>query len=155
MRSGLGQGLTLMAIALPRRSRWPVTVAGIDTSNERRRRESLSLTVGTIALTLVALSTLVIFRVQSLPIAGVGSIGNYGATASAFIAILAFAVGRSIMPRPSGTGRVLNVLDVAVLAFAHGVIVAFGILLTLCCRAGFPGCRWLSSCSGGCSSSSW
>jgi len=110
-----------MAIALPRRSRWTTTVAGIDTSSERGR-ESLSLAVGTIALILVALSTLVIFRVQSLPIAGVGSIGNYGATASALVAIVAFAVGRSIMPRPVGTGRVLNVLDVAMLAFAHGVI---------------------------------
>jgi hypothetical membrane protein len=110
-----------MTTFLRRRARWTAALSGFDTSSERGR-ESLSLAVGAVALTLAALGTLVIFRVQSLPIAGEDSIGNFGATASALIAMVAYGAGRSILPRPAGTGRALNVLDVAVLAFAHGVI---------------------------------
>jgi len=92
-----------------------------DTSSERAR-ESLSLSVGVIALMVVSLFTLVIFRLRSLPIAEEGSIGKHGAMASAFVAILAFAAGRWFMPRPRGARHMLNVLDAASLAAAHSAI---------------------------------
>lgn len=110
-----------MVIDVPMRSRWAAFVDGIDFSSERAR-ESLSLGAGVIALAVVSLVTLVVFRLQSLPIAGEASIGQHGAIASAFVAIVAFAAGRWIMPRERGARRVLNVLDVVALAVAHSVI---------------------------------
>lgn len=95
--------------------------SGIDTSSEQGR-ESLALGVGAIAFTVVGLLTLVVFRLQPLPITGSGSIGHYGAVSSALVAAAAFVAGRCVMPLPPGSRRSLNVLDVAALAFAHAVI---------------------------------
>lgn len=106
---------------VPGRSRRSPTAARIDASSERGR-EAVALVLSAIALVVVALVTLVVFRLQPLPITGAGSIGGYSAIASAFVAAVVFAAGRCVVPLPDGTRRVLNALDVASLASAHAVI---------------------------------
>jgi hypothetical membrane protein len=100
---------------------WSAAVARIDVSSERGR-ETLALGLSVIALVVVALITLVVFRLHPLPITGKDSIGGYSAIASAFVAVVAFAVGRYVVPLPDSTRRFVNALDVAALASAHAVI---------------------------------
>ncbi|MDJ0336656.1 hypothetical protein [Cryobacterium sp. PH31-O1] len=112
---------TVMATPPAPQFRWASIVMDLDASSERVR-ESLALGVGAIALAVAALITLILFRLQPLPITGNGSIGQYGAAISGFVAIAAFIGGRWVMPLPAGTCRALNVADVLALAFAHAVI---------------------------------
>ncbi|QPE04439.1 DUF998 domain-containing protein [Microbacterium schleiferi] len=91
---------------------------------EERTLESLGLGVGTVAFVVIVLVALAVFRFEGAPISGPGSLGEFSAIASAVAGILAFAVGRYVMHRREGgpTPRVLDYLDVAALAFAHGII---------------------------------
>jgi hypothetical membrane protein len=93
--------------------------------DQERTLESLSLGVGAVAFALVALVALVAFRFESAPISGPGSVGQFSAIASAVAGILAFIAGRYVLyQRQSGARRlgVLDYLDAAALAFAHGII---------------------------------
>jgi hypothetical membrane protein len=95
-----------------------------DVSSERTL-ESLGLSVGAVAFILTALIALPVFGYQDAPIAGPGSTGSYAALASAVAAILAFLAGRYVLRDRSGRGArivVLDVIDVAFLALAHGII---------------------------------
>jgi hypothetical membrane protein len=74
---------------------------------------------------LAALVALPVFAFQAAPIAGPGSAGQYASIAGAVAAVLAFLAGRYVVRDRSGRGvrvGVLDVVDVAALAFAHGVI---------------------------------
>ena len=108
----------------PRRdSRLRAAALDIDASSERGL-ESLSLGVGAVAFVLVALVALIVFRFEPAPISGPGSVGQFAAIASAVVAILVFLAGRYVM-RDRAAGRrvgLLDVIDVAALSFAHGVI---------------------------------
>jgi hypothetical membrane protein len=104
-----------------RRSQRPAIADRLDTSSERGRA-TLALGLSATALVVVGLITLIVFRLRPLPITGQGSIGGYSAIAAASVALVAFAVGRYVVPVPDRTSRVLNVLDVAALASAHAVI---------------------------------
>lgn len=105
-----------------------------------RRRETLALGVGVIALVASALVVLLIFRLRPLPITGEESIGLYSAIASAIVAAMAFIAGRWVVHAPGGTHPVLNVLDIAALAFAHGVIsLVTWSLLSGVVESGLPG----------------
>ena len=87
-----------------------------------RSLESGALVVGAIAFALTAIVALVVFQLQPAPIAGRGSLGQFAAIAGAVVAVLAFILGRYVV-RPSGRRlRVLDIVDIAALAFAHGVI---------------------------------
>lgn len=100
----------------------PRTALDIDVSSERGL-ESLSLAVGAVSFVLVALAALVVFSFDPAPISGPGSVGQYAAIASAVMAILAFVAGRIVRDRVAGRSvRPLDVVDIAALAFAHGVI---------------------------------
>lgn len=61
-----------------RRGRRLRAAAEIEASSERGV-ESLALSVGTIAFVLTALVALLVFRLQSAPISGPGSVGQYAA----------------------------------------------------------------------------
>lgn len=95
--------------------------ASIDPSSERGV-ESLALGVGTVAFAVVALVALAVFRLQSAPIAGTGSAGQFAAIAAAVAAIVAFVAGRYVVHVPGVRVGVLDVIDVAALSFAHGII---------------------------------
>lgn len=89
-----------------------------------RTLESLGLGVGTVAFLVVVLIALAVFRFESAPISGPGSLGQFSAIASAAAGILAFIAGRYIVHRNEAGQRltVLDYLDIAALAFAHGII---------------------------------
>ncbi|MDR7183986.1 putative membrane protein [Microbacterium trichothecenolyticum] len=106
----------------PRRS------GGVFDASSERSLESLALGVGTISFVLVALVSLIVFQFQAAPISGPGSVGQFAAIASGVVAFLAVIAGRFVVHRhESGQRlRVLDYVDVAALAFAHGVIALLG-----------------------------
>lgn len=87
-----------------------------------RSLESLALGIGALGFIVTAVVTLLVFQLREAPIAGPGSIGQFAAIASAATAILAFVAGRYITDAGRGRLTVLDVIDVAALAFAHAVI---------------------------------
>ncbi len=99
--------------------------AAIDASSERSL-ETLALAAGALAFVLSAAVALVVFRFGPAPIAGPGSIGQYAAISGAVVAILAFAGGRYVVHTPGARVTVLDIVDIAALAFAHAVIALFG-----------------------------
>lgn len=103
--------------------------ARLGDSSTERGLESLALGVGTIAFVVAALVALAVFRLQPAPIAGPGSIGQYAAVASGVAALLAVIAGRFVLRQGGRQGaplRFLDYVDVAALAFAHGVIAVLG-----------------------------
>lgn len=88
----------------------------------QRSLESLALGVGAIAFVVTALVALIAFRFEPAPIAGPDSIGQFAAVSSAIVAILAFIAGRYVMREQGHRLGVLDVIDIAALAFAHAVI---------------------------------
>ncbi|KQP74258.1 hypothetical protein ASF40_02675 [Microbacterium sp. Leaf288] len=98
-----------------------------DASSERSL-ESLALGVGAVSFVLVALISLIAFQFQAAPISGPGSVGQFAAIASGVVAFLAVIAGRIVVHRHEGADRlrVLDYIDVAALAFAHGVIALLG-----------------------------
>lgn len=109
--------------ARSRRSR-RIVAAEREGASAERTLESLGLGVGTVAFVVVAIVALLVFRLQDAPISGPGSVGQFSAIASAAAAMVAFAVGRFVVHRGEGAPAltVLDYLDVAALALAHGVI---------------------------------
>ncbi|WP_224751921.1 DUF998 domain-containing protein [Microbacterium helvum] len=100
----------------------------LDSSTERGL-ESMALSVGAIAFVVAALVALIVFRLQSTPISGPGSIGEYAAVASGVSALLAVIAGRFVLRERGRHGtrlRFLDYVDIAALAFAHGVIAVLG-----------------------------
>lgn len=99
----------------------------LDASSERSL-ESLALGVGAVSFVAVALVALIAFRFEAAPISGPGSVGQFAAIASGVVAFLAVVAGRIVAHRQSATHRlsVLDGIDVAALAFAHGVIALLG-----------------------------
>ena len=99
----------------------------LDASSERSL-ESLALGVGALAFVVVGLAALAAFGLQPAPIAGPGSAGQFAALASGVTALAAVIAGRFAVHVRDGRSRygVLDYLDVAALAFAHGVIALLG-----------------------------
>lgn len=87
-----------------------------------QRRESLALSIGVISFILTGIVALIVFQYQSAPISGHGSLGRFAAVAAAFVAIIAFIVGRYVVRAPGHRIGVFDVITVAALAVAHGVI---------------------------------
>lgn len=112
--------LPTAVIETPRLPRW-AAIAGINAATDRGR-SALAAGTGMVALAVVALVTLFVFRLQSLPITGEGSIGFFGASASAIVAAVVFVGGRCVVLPPKGTHPLVNILDVAALAIAHALI---------------------------------
>ena len=106
----------------------PRSAAGVFDASSERSLESLALGVGAISFVLVALVSLVVFQFQAAPISGPGSVGQFAAIASGVVAFLAVIAGRVVVHRHEGGDqlRVLDYIDVAALAFAHGVIALLG-----------------------------
>jgi len=105
-----------------------------------RRRETLALGIGAIALVASALVVLVLFRLRPLPITGDESIGLFSAAASAVVAVGAFLAGRWVVRARRDTHPLLYILDTVALAFAHGVIsLVSWSLLSGVVESGFPG----------------
>ncbi|WP_341995742.1 DUF998 domain-containing protein [Microbacterium sp. LWH7-1.2] len=106
----------------------PRNSAGMFDASSERSLEALALGVGAICFVVVALISLIAFQFQAAPISGPGSVGQFAAIASGVVAFLAVIAGRFVVHRHEG-GRRLNLLDyidVAALAFAHGVIALLG-----------------------------
>ena len=87
-----------------------------------QRLESLALITGAIAFGATAVAALIAFGYQSAPIAGHGSVGQFAALASAVVAFLSFIAGRVVVRERGRRIGVFDVLTVASLAVAHGVI---------------------------------
>ncbi|GIG54964.1 DUF998 domain-containing protein [Demequina activiva] len=96
-----------------------------------RENTTLELTatgLAALAFVVVAAVALPVFRLEAAPISGPGSVGQYAAVAAAVAAALAFAAGRYALHTRSRPrmGGVLDVVDVAALALAHGIIALLG-----------------------------
>lgn len=93
----------------------------LDPSSERSL-ETLALGAGALAFVVAGVVALLVFRLQPAPISGPGSVGQFAAIASAAVAILAFVGGRFVADGGWRGLGVLDVVDIAALAFAHAVI---------------------------------
>ena len=95
-----------------------------DAASSERNLESMSLGLGVIAFIVTAAVAILAFRFHPAPISGPGSVGQFAALASAVVAIVAFVAGRILIHLRSGDRRIgiLDVVDIAALAFAHAVI---------------------------------
>lgn len=107
-----------------------------------RAREAIGLQISVFAFALVALVALPVFGFRAAPISGDSSVGQYAALASAATAIVVFVLGRIVAadPRRAAPLGVLDVIDVAALAFAHGVVALLGwTLMAVILEAGLVG----------------
>ncbi|WP_457099596.1 hypothetical protein [Microbacterium sp. P5_E9] len=95
-----------------------------DAASSERNLESMSLGLGVVAFIVTAVAAIIAFRFQPAPISGPGSVGQFAAIASAVIAIVAFVAGRVLVHLRADGKRIgiLDVVDIAALAFAHAVI---------------------------------
>jgi len=84
----------------------------------------MSLGLGVVAFIVTAVIAIIAFRFQPAPISGPGSVGQFAAIVSAIVAIVAFIGGRILLRSRRNEGRlgILDVVDIAALAFAHAVI---------------------------------
>lgn len=113
--------MSTAAAPTDRRSARLRAAAEIDPTSERGL-ESLALGIGTVAFLVTALVALAAFRLEAAPIAGPNSVGQFSAIAAAVTGILAFAAGRYVVRDRTARVGALDVVDVAALALAHGVI---------------------------------
>lgn len=97
-------------------------------ATRERAREAIGLQISIFAFVLAALVALPVFRLQSAPIAGPDSLGQFAALMSAVTAIVVFVLGRVIAADPARRDRlgVLDIVDVAAFAFAHAMIALLG-----------------------------
>lgn len=97
-------------------------------ATRERAREAIGLQISIFAFVLEALVAMVVFRLQSAPIAGPDSLGQFAALASAVTAIIVFVLGRVIAADPARRERrgVLDIVDIAAFAFAHAMIALLG-----------------------------
>ena len=120
----------------------PAAAPAVSDAPSQRSQESLAVAVGAIAFVVAGLVAIPVFRLSAAPISGPGSIGQYAAIACAVTAILAFVAGRYVVREHRETRRLgfLDVVDIAALAFAHGVIALLGwTLMAVILAAGFEG----------------
>lgn len=94
---------------------------GRDVQSERSL-ETLALGIGALGFVVTAAVALLVFRLQDTPIAGPGSIGQFSAIGAAVTAVLSFVAGRFLIDAGRRRLTVLDVVDIAALAFAHAVI---------------------------------
>ncbi|MGW9156467.1 DUF998 domain-containing protein [Microbacterium sp. NPDC055665] len=97
-------------------------------ATRERAREAIGLQISIVAFVLAALVALPVFRLQSAPIAGPDSLGQFAALMSAVTAIVVFVLGRVIAADPARQKRLgaLDVVDIAAFAFAHAMIALLG-----------------------------
>jgi hypothetical protein len=102
-----------------------------------RSREALALGLGTIAFVVVAVVAVPVMHLQSVPISGPGSLGQYIAIASAIVGVLSFAAGRYVVRDRGRRIGLLDVVDIVVVAVAMGVIalLTWTLLADLLARA--------------------
>ncbi|KRA25351.1 hypothetical protein ASD65_13650 [Microbacterium sp. Root61] len=128
------------APAVETRAARPLPASSEGFGSQHRSLESLSLAIAVIAFILAAAVALPVFKLQAAPISGEGSIGQYAAIASAVVAVLAFIAGRYVVRHPGRRLTVLDILDVAALAFAHAIIALLSwTLLGVILEHGFIG----------------
>lgn len=120
--------MTRASIDRPPATRRGLTAQRLLDASSERSLETLALAVGAISFAVVAVVALVVFRFEAAPIAGAGSIGQFAAIASGVVALVAVIAGRFVRRErgPHSRLRVLDYLDVAALAIAHGVIAVLG-----------------------------
>ncbi|MDF2506761.1 MAG: hypothetical protein K0Q52_620 [Microbacterium sp.] len=97
-------------------------------ATRERAREAIGLQISIFAFVLAGLVALPVFRLQSAPIAGPDSLGQFAALVSAVTAIVVFVIGRVIAADPARGQRrgVLDIIDIAAFAFAHAMIALLG-----------------------------
>ncbi|GAA1702001.1 hypothetical protein GCM10009808_19950 [Microbacterium sediminicola] len=89
-----------------------------------RDLESLGLAAGSVAFIVAGILSVLVFQLDDAPISGEGSVGQFAAITSAVTAAIVFVAGRIILGVREGSRRlrVVDVIDIAALAFAHAVI---------------------------------
>ncbi len=121
----------MSSVSAPAPASTPPSSRRPDPSSERSL-ESLGLTVGAVGFIVIALVAIPVFGLQAAPIAGPDSVGQFAALSSAAVGFVAFFAGRFLM-RAQGQGpaepSLLDYLDVAALALAHGIIALLSWLL--------------------------
>lgn len=87
-----------------------------------RARESLAIVVAGAASAVSIVAALLVFRLEPAPIAGPGSVGQFAAVAATVAAIVVFVFGRYVVRDPEHPPRVMDLVDLGVVALAHAVI---------------------------------
>ncbi len=90
--------------------------------------EITATAIGAVAFVIAATLALVVLGVDPAPISGTGSLGQFAAMISAAAAALAYAGGRVLL-HVRGRTRIdsaLDVIDIAAVALAHGIITLLG-----------------------------
>lgn len=105
-----------------------LTAARSHGQTRERAREAIGLQIAIFAFVLAALVAVPTFRLQSAPISGPDSLGQFAALASAVTAVVVFVVGRIIAADPQRRHRrgILDVIDIGAFAFAHAIIALLG-----------------------------
>src|SRR6185437_15204846 len=87
-----------------------------------RARESLAIGVAGVASVVSIVAALLAFRLESAPIAGPGSVGQFAAIAATVAAIVVFVFGRYVVRDRQHSPRLMDLVDLGVVALAHAVI---------------------------------
>lgn len=119
-----------------------LTAARSHGARRERAREAIGLQISIVAFVVAVLVALAVFRLQSAPISGPGSLGQFAALTSAVTALVVFVLGRVVADDPTRGRRlgVLDIIDIAAFGFAHGIIALLGwTLAATIIEAGFIG----------------
>lgn len=105
-----------------------LTQARTNGVNRERAREAIGLQISIFAFVLAALLAVPVLRLQSVPIAGPDSLGQFVAVVSGGTALVVFVLGRIVAAQPGRRDPlgVLDYIDVAAFAFAHAMIALLG-----------------------------
>ena len=87
-----------------------------------RARESLAIGVAGVASVVSSVVALLVFRLEPAPIAGPGSVGQFAAIAATAGAIVVFVFGRYVVRDREHSPRLMDLVDLGVVALAHAVI---------------------------------
>jgi hypothetical protein len=104
-----------------------------------RARESLAIGVSGVGAVVSIVAALLVFRRDPAPIAGPGSAGQFAAIAATAAAIVVFVFGRYVVRDREHPPRLMDLVDLGVVALAHAVIALLSwTLLSAILAQSFP-----------------
>jgi hypothetical membrane protein len=94
----------------------------IEFTDDGRGRESLAIGVAGVASLVSIVAALLVFHLEPAPIAGPGSLGQFAAIVATVSAIVVFVFGRYAVRDREHPPRLMDLVDLGVVALVHGVI---------------------------------